>query len=89
MERKDIFEAVEKERARQERIHPLPSVRSTNDSEIMAMQKYIQTQELLAVLIEEVGEVGKALQGDGVLKDELVQVAAVCFRWLELKDPGE
>jgi hypothetical protein len=89
LERKDIFEAIEKERARQEEIHPLPSVRATNDSEIMAMQKYILTQELLAVLIEEVGEVGSAIQGDGSLEEELIHVAAVCFRWLELKDPGE
>lgn len=89
MDRKEIIAAIEKERSRQETIHPLPSVRSTSDSEIMAMQKYIQTQELLAVLIEEVGEVGKAIQGDGVLEEELIQVASVCFRWLELKDPAE
>jgi NTP pyrophosphatase (non-canonical NTP hydrolase) len=39
--------------------------------------------EFLAVLIEEVGEVGKALQGDGDLKEELIQVASVVVRWLE------
>lgn len=36
-----------------------------------------------AILIEEVGEVGAALQGQGNLIEELVQVAAVCVRWLE------
>ena len=37
----------------------------------------------LAVLVEEVGEIASALQGDGVLEEELVQLASVCIRWLE------
>jgi NTP pyrophosphatase (non-canonical NTP hydrolase) len=37
----------------------------------------------LAVLSEELGEVGGAIQGDGSLIEELVQVAAVSIRWLE------
>lgn len=37
----------------------------------------------LTILVEEVGEVARALQGDGNLKEELTQVAAVCVRWLE------
>lgn len=44
----------------------------------------------LAILVEEVGEVAKALNEDGVdpsyskaLRDELVQVATVCAAWLE------
>ena len=37
----------------------------------------------LAVLMEEVGEVAMALQGEGFLEEELVQIAAVCIRWLE------
>jgi NTP pyrophosphatase (non-canonical NTP hydrolase) len=39
--------------------------------------------DYLAILIEEVGEVGKALQGDGNMIDEIIQIAAVCVRWLE------
>jgi NTP pyrophosphatase (non-canonical NTP hydrolase) len=39
--------------------------------------------DYLAIMIEEVGEVGKALQGDGSLKEELIQLAATCVRWLE------
>jgi NTP pyrophosphatase (non-canonical NTP hydrolase) len=39
--------------------------------------------DYLAIMIEEVGEVGKALQGDGILKEELIQLAATCVRWLE------
>jgi NTP pyrophosphatase (non-canonical NTP hydrolase) len=37
----------------------------------------------LAVLVEEVGEIAAAIQGDGDLAEELVQLAAVCVRWLE------
>lgn len=42
--------------------------------------------------MEEIGEVAKALQGDGDLKEELVHSAAVCVRWLEYlnkKDSAE
>lgn len=37
----------------------------------------------LAVLVEEVGEIASALQGDGDLEEELIQLASVCVRWLE------
>lgn len=37
----------------------------------------------LAILVEEVGEIAAALQGDGDLEEELVQLAAVAVRWLE------
>jgi NTP pyrophosphatase (non-canonical NTP hydrolase) len=37
----------------------------------------------LAILIEEVGEIASAMQGDGDLEEELVQLASVCVRWLE------
>jgi hypothetical protein len=36
-----------------------------------------------AILMEEVGEIGAALQGEGILVEEIVQLAAVCVRWLE------
>jgi hypothetical protein len=37
----------------------------------------------MAVIAEELGEIGAALQGQGVLQEELVQLAALCVRWLE------
>ena len=39
----------------------------------------------LAVLVEEVGEIGTALQEQDTdnLKEELTQLAALCVRWLE------
>jgi NTP pyrophosphatase (non-canonical NTP hydrolase) len=37
----------------------------------------------LAILAEEMGEIAAALQGEGSLEEELVQLAAVCVRWLE------
>jgi hypothetical protein len=36
-----------------------------------------------AIIMEELGEIGAALQGQGILEEELVQLAAVCMRWLE------
>lgn len=42
-----------------------------------------KTEEYLAILIEEVGEVAKAIQGEGNIKEELTHVAAVAVRWLE------
>lgn len=41
--------------------------------------------EALTVLVEEVGEVARAIQADdrANMREELAQVAAVCLRWLE------
>lgn len=53
------------------------------------MTTIINNHEILAILVEEIGEIGKALQGEGDLTEELIQAAAVCIRWLEIKDPAE
>ena len=89
IDRQEIFKAIEKERERQEKLHPQRKLKKHHDKELILMQAYIQQNELLAVLVEEVGEIGKALQGEGNLRDELIQVASVCVKWLELKDPAE
>jgi len=56
------------------------------------MQERIRQDELhqwdkktnrLAILVEEVGEIAQAMQGDGSLEEELVHLASVCVRWLE------
>jgi len=47
------------------------------------MTHYLWLTDMLAVLIEEVGEIGKALQGEGDLEEELIHVASVCCRFLE------
>lgn len=68
MERTDIMAAIFIERYRQETLHPKN-----------------QLHDYLPILIEEVGEVGTALQNRDELnlKEELVQLCAVCVRWLE------
>lgn len=68
--RSDIFMAISTERQRQDRLHP--------DDDY-------PDSVFLAVLVEEVGEVARAmLEGEPKqLRDELVQVAAVCIRRLE------
>jgi NTP pyrophosphatase (non-canonical NTP hydrolase) len=75
MTRKEIFQAIEKERARQDELHPV---------ELTPLAR-------LAVLMEEVGEVAEALQEGPApgtlehLEEELIQVAATAVRWLENK----
>lgn len=83
IKRDEIFSLIEQERRRQDEIHPKPIVKSTESPEIKAVAHYLWLTEMLSVLIEEVGEVGKALQGEGNLAEELTQVSAVCVRWLE------
>lgn len=81
--RAEIFKLIEKERDRQDLLHPLRTIRKSDNNDVNAVAKYLFLNEMLSVLVEEVGEVGKAMQGDGILIDEIIQVAAVCCRWLE------
>lgn len=81
--RQEIFGEIEKERDRQDKLHPMPKNKKTDDDDINAVSHMIFNNEYLAVLVEEIGEVASALQGDGDLKVELVQVASCAVRWLE------
>lgn len=83
IDRADIFRAIEFERERQETLHPIPWNKISEDQEVTAMANYINMNEMLAILIEEIGEVGRALQGESDLAEELIHVAAVAVRWLE------
>jgi hypothetical protein len=83
MERENIFRLIEEERDRQDKLHPLPKRRKTDSLEAEAILNIIFCNEFLAILVEEIGEVARALQGEGDLKEELVQTASVCVRWLE------
>jgi NTP pyrophosphatase (non-canonical NTP hydrolase) len=47
------------------------------------LHRWTNKTNRLAVLTEELGEISSALQGEGSLEEELVQLAAVCVRWLE------
>lgn len=80
MNRQDIFESINAERKRQNMLHP----------------QWRGDHHGLSVLMEEVGEASKALYEmseahverpykfwKSNLKDELIQVASVCCRWLE------
>lgn len=83
IERAEIFERIEAERARQDKLHPKPTVKESESPEIKAIAHYLWLTDMLAVILEEVGEVGRALQGEGDLAEELTHVAAVAVRWLE------
>lgn len=83
IDRRDIFRAIETERERQDQLHPLPKRKKSTNEDVEVMQNLILNMEMLAVLTEEFGEVGSALQGEGDLLEELIQVASVCIRWCE------
>ncbi len=71
------YSLISDERDRQEQLHAdgtLPWICSQPDCPDVLR---------LSALMEEVGEVGSALLGDGDLRTELVQVAAVAVAWLE------
>lgn len=63
-----IITEILKERIRQDRIHP--------DNDL---------SDYLAILVEEVGEIARAIQLRDIdnLKEELIQLSAVCIRWME------
>jgi hypothetical protein len=64
-------------------LHPLKKINVEGNKELEVLSNYLLEMEYFPVLIEEVGEVGAALQGDGNLVEELIQLASVCVRWLE------
>lgn len=70
MDKHDIWQLIAAERQRQDRLHP----------------KVGTDHHLLAVLMEEVGEVAQAIQEKTNLHEELVHVAAVAIRWLENRE---
>jgi NTP pyrophosphatase (non-canonical NTP hydrolase) len=83
MDRESIYHCIDLERERQEVLHPKPNIPKDENDQVKAIAHYLWLTEMLSVMIEEVGEVGRALLGDGDLKEELIHVSAVCVRWLE------
>jgi NTP pyrophosphatase (non-canonical NTP hydrolase) len=68
MTQTEIFQLIQEERVRQDKIHPsFPPFKA----------------DRLAILGEEFGEVCMAINDNSNLEEELIQVAAVCVRWLE------
>ena len=68
MKFESIIEAIRKERARHQAI--------------FGEHEQLTHLEFLQILVEEVGEVASA-QTPEDQKEELIQVASVCFAWLE------
>jgi hypothetical protein len=83
IDRQEIFDAIELERERQEALHPLPKRKDHEDADVNAVSSLLFHNEMMTVLTEEFLEVVRAVQGEGNLKEEIIQVAAVCVRWLE------
>lgn len=61
----------------------IPSTNSEDSQEIRVMKHYFYINEMLTLLIAEVGAIGKALQGEDDLAEGLLNIASVCAKWLE------
>lgn len=84
-----VFDAVRKERVRQEQLRREGRFAFTCADRFIEGKPVLPAAKLV-VLVEEVGEVARAIcDGDDAnLREELVQVAAVCVAWLEaLEEP--
>lgn len=65
---------------------PLINLNSNYENEspdILIMKKYFFLNEMLATLLTDIGNIGKAMQGEEELNKHLINVAAVCVKWLE------
>lgn len=82
LDRQNIFRLIDEERDRQDVIHPIIK-RKYEDKNVELIANLIDQTDFLAIAVEEIGEVARAMQGEGDLQEELVQLASVCVRWLE------
>ena len=81
--RQDVLAEVGRERSRQEQLKAKGKFTYTcADAEMTDGQR-------LAVLVEEVGEVARAMNDGKGLREELIQVAAVAVAWVEAIDTAE
>lgn len=74
-----VLMLISDERGRQERLKAIGKFKHT-------MADPIEDDRKLKVLVEEVGEVARAMcdkESKGHLREELIQVAAVCCAWAE------
>lgn len=51
--------------------------------QVMALAQYIWLTEQLTELTVSIGEIGKALQGEGDLREKIENVARTCENWLK------
>lgn len=74
MKHSEIFDAIIKERERQEQLHPGQTLGHP-----------IEPPLAITILLEEVGECARAVleRDKEQLKKELIEVAACCTAWLE------
>ena len=76
--RQDVLAEVGRERSRQEWLRTAGAIGPVDTD-----------GERLAVLVEEVGEVARAMNDGKGLREELIQVAAVAVAWVEAIDTPE
>lgn len=83
IDRKDIFETIENKMNEHDFYIHVPNPNHDDDPELKILKHYFYLNEMLSLLIAEIGAVGKALQGEGDLPDALLNMASLCANWLE------
>lgn len=61
----------------------VPRLNPEDEQELKIMKHYFFLNEMLTLLMAEMGAVGKALQGEDELADGLLNIAGLCAKWLE------
>lgn len=57
-------------------------IEDSDKPQVMALAHYIWLTEQLTELTVSIGEIGKALQGEGDLREKIESVAKTCDNWL-------
>jgi hypothetical protein len=83
MDKEEIFKIIEQKMHDYDSFMHIPSPSPEDSEEISLIKHYFYVNEMLASLIVQVGAVGKALQGEDDLAENLLSIASVCAKWLE------
>jgi hypothetical protein len=59
-------------------------IEDSDKPQVMALAQYIWLTEQLTELTVSIGEIGKALQGEGDLREKIGNVAKTCENWLKM-----
>lgn len=59
-------------------------IEDSDKPQVMALAQYIWLTEQLTELTVSIGEIGKALQGEGDLREKIENVAKTCENWLKM-----
>lgn len=83
IDRQDILQTIERKMTEYGSYIHVPSTSQEDNQELKILKHYFYLNEMLSLLIAEMGGVGKALQGEDDLAEGLLNIASLCANWLE------